>query len=447
MAETGNSTAHLKRILGFGDLLGVAFGYIIGAGIMTLLGSAISMTGRSVPFAFLIAAVITIFQFLPTIVTAGTVRLRGGNYTMMAMLCGDKIAGAYTVIFLFQSMSLAMYGLSFGSYFGSLLGLEGVMAQRLIGFGMMTVLYLVNLLGVDKFAKTQRTIIMILITALSLFCAFGVFHIEPDYFAPETFLTGGIAGLFQAAGMLTFALGGGAGVVNLSAEAKNPTRDIPGVAILSTIIVAILYAIVGFVGAGVLPVEQVAGQNLTVAAAAVLPKPVYLFFVICGAGLALISPMNAQFASAPKPVMQMCDDGWMPEALTRLNGRGSPYVIQTMLYVLGGTAIFTGLSVSTIVNLSIVAGGAMSILMNLGVSRLPKVAPEAWEKSRFKMPQPMLNLICLIGAGASAFNVVVNATSLPLPLLLLNLGVVTFAFIYGAVRSKHAHVQVSYENA
>ena len=254
MEERATSTKNLKRVLGFGDLMGVAFGYIIGAGIMTLLGSAIAMTGRSVPFAFLMAAVITICQFLPTIITAGTVRLRGGSYTMVAMLCGKQLAGTQVIIFLFQSMSMAMYTLSFGSYFCSLFGLPAVY-ERFIGFGVLTLLYAVNLMGVDKFAKTQRVISATLILALGLFAGFGMGKIQLGYFASEGFFTGGMFGFLQAAGMLTFALGGGSGVVSLSAEAKNPTRDIPLVAIISTVVVAVIYALVGFVGAGVLPVE------------------------------------------------------------------------------------------------------------------------------------------------------------------------------------------------
>lgn len=447
MDERGGSTRNLKRILGFGDLMGVAFGYIIGAGIMTLLGSAIAMTGRSVPFAFLIAAVITIFQFLPTIVTAGTVRMRGGNYTMVAMLCGDSAAGAYVVIYMFQSMSLAMFALSFGSYCCSLFGISDPFLEKVVGFIPMTLLYILNLFGVDKFAKIQRVIVTTLLTALGLFAAFGAAHIRPGYFAPEGFLTGGVLGLFQAAGILTFAIGGGAGVVNLSAEAKNPTRDIPLVAMISTLVVAVVYALVGFVGAGVLPVEEVAGQNLTVVASVVMPKPVYIFFVVFGVGLALVSPMNAQFASAPKPIMQMCDDGWLPEGLARVSSHGAPFIIQTILYVLGVVALFAGFSVSTLVNLSIVSGGAMSILMNLGVMRLPRVCPEAWAVSRFKLPLPLLRLLCFIGAGATAFNVYVNASNLSVPLIVLNMVVVTFSFVYGARQSKRAHVQISYESA
>ena len=79
MAECkGSSTKQLKQCLGFWDLMGASVGQIIGAGIMTLLGAAIAMTGRSVPVAFLIAAVITICQYAPLVFIAGTVRLRGG---------------------------------------------------------------------------------------------------------------------------------------------------------------------------------------------------------------------------------------------------------------------------------------------------------------------------------------------------------------------------------
>ena len=68
MAECkGSSTKQLKQCLGFWDLMGASVGQIIGAGIMTLLGAAIAMTGRSVPVAFLIAAVITICQYAPLV--------------------------------------------------------------------------------------------------------------------------------------------------------------------------------------------------------------------------------------------------------------------------------------------------------------------------------------------------------------------------------------------
>lgn len=65
--------------------------------------------------------------------------------------------------------------------------------------------------------------------------------------------------------------------------------------------------------------------------------------------------------------------------------------------------------------------------------------------SKFKLPRPLLVTICVTAACATAFNVYVNASNLSLPLILLNVVVVTSSFVYGAVRSKHAHMQISYE--
>lgn len=439
-----SSTKQLKQVLGFGDLMGAAVGQIIGAGIMTLLGSAIAMTGRSVPIAFLIAAVITICQYIPLLVISGTVRLRGGQYTMVAMLAGQKCAGAYSIIYVFSNLSLSMYALSFASYFISLFGIGD---EKVIAFIVLTLFFALNSFGIDKFAKVQNVIIIFLVVALGAFAAAGVGKIRSGYMASETWMTGGIMGLLQAGGLLTFAVGGGSCVINLSAEAKNPTRDIPLVMMVSTLAVAVLYGFIAAVAAGVLPLEQVAGQNLSIVAQEILSKPLYVFFMVCGAGFALISTLNSQFAWAPKPTMQACDDGWLPAGLAKLSKWNTPIILLGILYLLGAVCIVTGLSVSILGNMCLVANGAMTLMINAFVWKMPQVVPEEWEASKFKVGSGLLKLICLIGSMASVFNIYLNATTLSKPLLAINAVVIVAAFIFASVRSKHAHVEISYEKA
>ena len=67
-------TADLKRVLGFGDLMSMACGQIIGAGIMALVGIGIAYTGRSVNLAFMIAALLTIMMAIPMVFIGGTLR-------------------------------------------------------------------------------------------------------------------------------------------------------------------------------------------------------------------------------------------------------------------------------------------------------------------------------------------------------------------------------------
>lgn len=446
MAISGGSTKQLKQVLGFGDLMGASVGQIIGAGIMTLLGSAIAMTGRSVPFAFLIAAIITVCQYLPLLLISGTVRLRGGQYTMVALLAGQKFSGAYTIIYIFSNLSLSMYALSFASYFVSLFGLDAAV-EKIIAVAVLTIFFVLNCLGIDKFAKVQNIIVILLCVALGVFAAFGVGQIQPGYFEESSFMTGGVMGLLQAGGLLTFAVGGASCIINLSAEAKNPTRDIPMVMIISTLLVAVLYGFIAFVAAGVLPVEQVAGQNLTIVANAILSKPLYVFFIVCGAGFALISTLNSQFAWAPKPVMQACDDGWLPSGLAKLSKYNTPIVILAILYVIGMVCVLTGLSVSVLGNMCLVANSFITLMINAFVWKMPKLCPEEWSTSKFKVGTGVLYLFTILGSAGALFAGYLNATTLSTPLLIINGVVIVGGLIFGVIRGKHVHMEVSYEKA
>lgn len=80
----------LKQVLGFKELFTIAVGNIIGAGVMTLMGAAISLTGRSVPLAFLIAILIVVGYALPYVFICSTARVKGGTYTMIGMLAGTN---------------------------------------------------------------------------------------------------------------------------------------------------------------------------------------------------------------------------------------------------------------------------------------------------------------------------------------------------------------------
>lgn len=87
------STSQLKQVLGFKELFSTAVGQIIGAGVMTLLGSAIGLTGRSVPFAFLVAAILIVGLSIPMILIPGTVNVRGGQGLLVGVEFDDTISG------------------------------------------------------------------------------------------------------------------------------------------------------------------------------------------------------------------------------------------------------------------------------------------------------------------------------------------------------------------
>ena len=423
MAEAGSSTKQLEQKLGFGDLMGSAVGQIIGAGIMSLMPSAIAMTGRSVPLAFLIAATITCIGAIPNIFLASTVRLRGGAYTQMAMLGGPVFAGMSVITTFTGCFSLAMYCNSLADYVGDLFAWEA---------------------GTKKMAALA----VILIFSLIIFAVMGIGKVQWEGYFDNSdgyFMSGGLMGLLQAGGLLTFATGGATSVLNFSAEAKNPTRDIPLVIIVSTLCVAVMYGFISFVAAGVLPVQEVAGKNLTLVANVILNRPLYYLFVIGGAGCALASTLNNQLATTPKPIMQMCDDGWLPQSFAKLNKKKVPIVILTVYAALGVFTILTGISITFLSNMTQVTAAVTGVVIAWGPTKLPKMVPEAWEKSKFHVSDGALKALCALGVAGSLFNTYMNASNLSLQLLLINLGILAFAVVFGMTMSKRAHISVSYE--
>ena len=96
--STAPTTKDLKRVLGRKELMSLAIGQIIGAGVMSMMGVAIAMTGRSANLAFMLSAVFTMCTFFPSIFITSCIRMRGGAYTQFAVFAGDKWAGYSSVV-------------------------------------------------------------------------------------------------------------------------------------------------------------------------------------------------------------------------------------------------------------------------------------------------------------------------------------------------------------
>ena len=72
----------------------------------------------------------------------------------------------------------------------------------------------------------------------------------------------------------------------------------------------LVYAVMSTVAAGVLPVDQVANQPLSISAAVFMPKTVYTFFVVGGAMFSLLTTLNFNIGMIVYPVMTAKMDGF-----------------------------------------------------------------------------------------------------------------------------------------
>ena len=422
------------------DLISLAGGQIIGAGVMSLLGIGIGFTGRSIVFAMLIAAVLTVVTSVPQLLLAGTAAFPGGYYTMFATLCNKKLAGIYTYTNLFTMLGMSFYALSFASYVKALF--PGV-SELLVCAIILTLLLGMHLVGIKQAARLQTVMMVILLVALGVYVVMGLGSLEPNYFDPDQFMTGGVGGFVLASVFLIFAVGGGTFIVNYSSEAKNPQRDIPTAMIVSTLLVAVFYAFIALVAAGTISVAEAANQPLSVSAAMFMPKAAYTFFVVGGAMFALLTSMNFSFGSVVFPTLTACRDGWLPEGLAKTNKRfGTNHPILLMEYVVALVPILLGIDMQAAANCTLILTFVIFMIAAYAAMRMPKVIPEQWARSRYHMSTGKLNLICITAIVVLAVSTCLLIFTSSTAEIVGNLLVLAVSLVLGVVVSKRAKVPV-----
>ena len=424
------------------DLFSMAIGQIIGVGIMTMTGIAIGFTGRSVNIAYVLAGILTIVAAIPQIYIGGTANFLGGQYSQIAVLGNKRLAGVFIYIQIAMALALSMYTLSFSEYFLSLF--PGANA-KLVSFVVLTVLALMHMVGMKQAARLQNLMCVILAAGIAAYIVFGIGHIQPGYTQSPGFFTGGASGFVLASIYLTFAAGGATYVVNFSAEAKNPTKDIPFVIIVSTAAIVILYAVMSTIAAGVLPVAEVAGKPLSVSRVSFMPKAVYTFFVVGGAMFALLTTLNFNIGMLVYPLKKASEDGWLPKGLAATNKRfGTTHWIIAAIYLISVLPILAGLDLSTIANSTVILTTSIRGVIAFVALALPKKLPELWKRSSFYVSDGKLKVICIAAMFLAGVSVVMLFVTTSMAQICGNCCILGVAVVLAFLFQKKVDVKASY---
>lgn len=379
-----SSEGNLKKVLGFKEVLSIAMGQTIGSGIMAMMGTAIGMTGRGVVLAFILSSFFVVVGSIPTMLLGSALPTTGGAYRYASRLFHPAAGLFYIIIYLSYNITLALFAISFADYMQSII--PGV-PFKLCAAGILTLMYVTNLFGMSWAAKLQNLMVVVMVVAFAVFIVNGVPQVDFSQFtAPGAMMPNGFLTLFTTAGLLTFATGGANVVTSLGGEMKNPGRDIPLGMALGTILVGIIYAFMASVAAGILPVEQVAYQNLSVVAREIMSYPLFVFFIACGALFAIATTLNSTMGWVTKPVLVACQDGWFPKQLGAVNQKyGTPHVLLTIFYFIGLVPILLDISLAKLSTLGSGISLFMSLIPVFSCFFLHKKYPEAAANAPFKL--------------------------------------------------------------
>lgn len=397
----------MNKKLNFWDCMGFCIGQIIGSGIMVLTGIVIGFTGHGTPLAFILAACLAITTMIPFTFLASTLPTNGAGYNYIKRLIGNKAGFFYLCSFVLTQVLIATYAKGFASYF---VAVFPSFNEAAVAMTALTIAVVVNLIGLKTSAIVQKVMVVFLLFSLGIFVAFGLPQVDWSVLemSKANIMPNGIKSFLVGVALLSFATSGAKFVAENGDEIENPQKNIPKAMICSTLLVASFYAMIGVVASGVLPLEEVAFQNLTVVAKKIFPPTVYLFFVIGGAMFALMTTLNGTLSWVTRGLQSAAKEGWLPEAFAKENKGGAPVLLLMIFYVVGALPILTGMSTEIIANIGIGLDMLTEFAILIACFRLPKLYPEEYKKSAFYIkPQILYMILSIVGVlmlGTSYVN-------------------------------------------
>lgn len=342
-------------------------GGMIGGGIFSVLGIAVSLGGHAAPLSFVIDMLIALAAGYHYVRLALTFRDDGASYTYLRRAWPSRpwIAGieGWTVILGYVG-TLALYAFTFGAYGADLLGSAGNPAVRIwLSAGVLLFFMVVNLEGVRSAGVTEDLIVYGKIIILGLFAAIGLTQVQTDRFLP--LFDQGVSGVFLGAAVIFVAYEGFQLITNAVHETRDPDRDIPQGIYGSILITGLIYLVLAVVAVGTLSLAQI--QSAEEYALAQVAQPILgnagRVLIGLAALMATSSAINSTLFGASRMIAEMAGQGMMPQLFTQRDRKGVPWA--AVVAMTGAGLLFALLG-----SLSVIAefSSLTFLLVSIGVS-------------------------------------------------------------------------------
>ncbi len=391
------SSIQFKHKLGLGLVSYIVIGFMIGGGIFIYPGIVYQYCGQALPLAFALAAIPVFISMIPLAMLGSAVPVSGANYMYASRMVSPGLA--FTGIWVYALASffgqIPLYLIGCARYIETLApGLD----ITLVALGILTFFYLINLMGVKMAAQFQGLLILVLVGALILFIAGGLGKVETAHFQP--LLEKGTGNLILSFALLTFTYFGGNGIIELGSEIKNPGKTIPRAFYIAFPLVAILYVGLAFVTVGSVPGEALKGSQepLLVAGKTFLSSGLYLFFILGGAVLALLTTLNALMIIGTRSLLMIVQDQMLPAWLGKLTSKKQvPWVLLTLIYLLSILGVISGFSLNTFASYASLGGLVIFLPILLAAWKFPKHYPEKFRNSPYRISLFWLKVSVTVG--------------------------------------------------
>lgn len=381
VAEEGHPNA-LRRSMGAGDLIMLAIGAVIGAGIFSSIGTAAA--GESLPSGAIVrygAGPALILSFILLGFVCGLAALCYAELSSMIPQAGSAYAYSYATLgeliawiigwdlILEYAVGNIAVAVAWSGYFTSMMTGFGIHLPEYLVHGYRSALLssdpavhgllqsaprvagiplLLNLpafiivmlvtallyIGVRESIRANNIMVVIKLLVLALFVGVGVMHINTANYVP--FAPNGWKGIHQGAAIVFFAYIGFDAISTAAEETKNPQRNMPIGILGGLAICTLIYVIVGAVATGIVPYQQLKAADPLARALQVAGLQQVSWIVSMGAVVSLTAVLLVFQYGQPRIFFAMGRDGLLPGWASKVHHKyRTPYV----------TTVLTGLIV------------------------------------------------------------------------------------------------------
>jgi APA family basic amino acid/polyamine antiporter len=438
----------LKRVMGAGDLIMLAIGAVIGAGIFGAIGTAAAGqigadgqvirygAGPALVFSFLLLGGACALAALCYAELASMIPQAGSAYAYSYATLGELVAWiiGWDLILEYAVGNVAV-AISWGDYFNTLLrgfGIElpawlttGYRTALLSGdpaihgllqsaphvagipivvhvpaFGIVMLITWLLLQGARESSTANNIMVVIKLLALGLFVAVGATHLRAEHYHP--FAPNGFTGIHQGAAIVFFAYIGFDAISTAAEETKNPQRNLPIGILGGLAICTLIYVVVGAVLTGMVPYTELAVADPLARALQLAGFSAVGWIVALGAVVSMSAVLLVFQYGQPRIFFAMARDGLLPGWAARIHPRTKvPHVTTVVTGVFVALWSLVGDAAETY-DLTNIGTLFAFMLVSIGVLVLRYTEPDRPRPFRV----PFAWVVCVLSTAACLFIMV-----------------------------------------
>jgi APA family basic amino acid/polyamine antiporter len=445
LVDDAHGANSLKRTLGAGDLIMLAIGAVIGAGIFGAIGTAAAGqlgpngevvrtgAGPALVFSFLLLGGACALAGLCYAELAAMIPQAGSAYAYSYATLGELVAWiiGWDLILEYAVGNVAV-AISWGDYFNTLVRGFGVQlpvwlttgyrtallssdpavhgllvsAPHVAGipilvhvpaFSIVMLITWLLLRGARESATANNIMVVIKLIALSIFILVGATHLNSANYHP--FAPNGFTGIHQGAAIVFFAYIGFDAISTAAEETTNPQRNLPIGILGGLAICTVIYIVVGAVLTGMVPYKELAVADPLARALELAGFKTVGWFVALGAAVSMSAVLLVFQYGQPRIFFAMGRDGLLPQWAAHVHPRTKiPHVttIITGIFVASWALIGDAAETYDLTNIGTLFA---FMLVSIGVLVLRHKEPDRPRPFRVPLVWP----VCVLSAAGCVF--------------------------------------------